>query len=160
MSIKQEISSSLKDSTPPHNLNSDFKSKYFAINCSEILNSVYSDVQYNETLDIKYTSSLINYLNMFLNTREFSLVIILDKHITSDDIVSSLETIGLELGSQLTLCHLKTCESFLKENNALILSKSVINDSLNRNTYFVPLNEDFDVFHCNDLNKFYLSGNF
>ena len=131
---------------------SKFNSSYkvLAIKLKDIFQTVKKDVSFNQTLNIKYSNITIEYLNLFIKSKLLKVYIINDLNYSKDDILNGLSEIGFIFNSVDLIISDKNVFNLLNKDS-LILSKVSIDKRLDKQTYIVPSNSDFDILHYQNL---------
>lgn len=142
----------LSDNKIKSNLGLD-KPKILAIQLKDIFETVKKDVAFNEILNLKYSQTSIEYLNLIIEHNHIKVCILNNTNLSKETVLTGLSELGF-VSNNINLVLLSTSNIFnILNKNSLILAKSSIDKRLDSQTYLLPTNSDFDIFHYQNVSR-------
>ena len=129
------------------------KPKVLAIQLKDIFETVKKDVAFNEILNLKYSQTSIEYLNLIIEYNRIKVCILNNTNLSKETVLTGLSELGF-VSNNINLVLLSTSNIFnILNKNSLILAKSSIDKRLDKQTYLLPTNSDFDIFHYQNVSR-------
>ena len=127
--------------------------KILAIKLKDIFETVKKDVAFNEILNLKYSQTSIEYLNLIIEYNRIKVCILNNTNLSKETVLTGLSELGF-VSNNINLVLLSTSNIFnILNKNSLILAKSSIDKRLDKQTYLLPTNSDFDIFHYQNVSR-------
>ena len=131
--------------------------KVLAIKLKDIFKTVKKDVSFNPTLNLNYSNITVEYLNLFVKNKLLKVYIINDLNCSEDEVLNGLSEIGFIFNSVNLILSDNNVFNILNKD-CFILSKTSIDKRLDKQTYIVPSNSDFDILHYQNLSHLLNNG--
>lgn len=129
------------------------KPKVLAIQLKDIFETIKKDVAFNEILNLKYSQTSIEYLNLIIEHNYIKVCILNNTNLSKETVLTGLSELGF-VSNNINLVLLSTSNIFnILNKNSLILAKSSIDKRLDKQTYLLPTNSDFDIFHYQNVSR-------
>ena len=127
--------------------------KILAIQLKDIFETVKKDVAFNEILNLKYSQTSIEYLNLIIEYNRIKVCILNNTNLSKETVLTGLSELGF-VSNNINLVLLSTSNIFnILNKNSLILAKRSIDKRLDKQTYLLPTNSDFDIFHYQNVSR-------
>ena len=129
------------------------KPKILAIQLKDIFETVKKDVAFSEILNLKYSQTSIQYLNLIIEYNRIKVCILNSTNLDKEQILTGLSELGF-VNNSISLILPNSPKVFnILNRNSLILAKSSVDKRLDSQTYLLPTNSDFDIFHYQNVSR-------
>lgn len=129
------------------------KPKILAIQLKDIFETIKTDVAFSEILNLKYSQTSIQYLNLIIEYNRIKVCILNNTDLDKEKILTGLYELGF-VDNSISLILPNSPKVFnILNKNSLILAKSSIDKRLDSQTYLLPTNSDFDIFHYQNVSR-------